>query len=116
MAKTPGSRKAKGSRLERKIAEIYRKHGFEGAMRMPMSGAMGGHLSGDISFRFHVPFKVECKNQEKVQLWQWWEQTVRQVGMNQEPVLFISGNHRPMLAVVNAEYLIRLQAIEKELG
>jgi len=112
----PRSAKAKGSRLERDIAGLYRKHGFEDARRMPMSGAMGGHLSGDISFRFHVPFKVECKNQEKVKLWEWWTQTVRQIGLNQEPVLFISGNNRPKLAVVDAEYLVRLQSIEKELN
>ena len=112
----PRSAKAKGAKLEKDIATLYRKHGFEDARRMPLSGAMGGHLSGDISFRFQVPFKVECKNQEKVKLWEWWTQTLSQVGMNQEPVLFISGNHRPMLAVVDAEYLVRLQAIERELG
>jgi len=105
-------KKAKGSRLERKIAELYRHHGFE-AVRMPMSGAMGGHMSGDIAFRYLVPFKVEVKNQETVSIWKWWRQTQEQVGINQEPVLFFSGNHRPILATVNADYLVRLQAIEE---
>ena len=116
MAKTHASKKAKGSRLEKAVATLYRKHGFDGAMRMPLSGAIGGHMSGDISFKYHVPFKVECKNQETVRIWEWWRQTLSQVGMNQEPVLFMSGNHRPILAVVDAEYLVRLQSMEKELN
>ena len=105
-------KKAKGSRLERKIAELYRRQGFD-AVRMPMSGAMGGHMSGDIAFRYLVPFKVEVKNQETVKIWEWWRQAQEQASINEEPVLFFSGNHRPILATVDAEYLIRLQAIQE---
>lgn len=107
----PQGKKQKGSRLERKVAELYRKHGID-AHRMPLSGAMELHR-GDIAFRFYMPFKVECKNQEKVKVWEWWQQTRSQITGVEEPVLFISGNHRPILAVVDAEYLIRLQAIEE---
>ena len=65
---TPGSRKAKGKRLEREIASKYRSTGlFPKAQAMPMSGAMAFH-KGDIMKGERDEWVDECKNQEKVKL------------------------------------------------
>ncbi len=102
----------KGNRFERFIASLYRKHGFE-ATRMPGSGAFES-LKGDIRFHTYVPFSVECKNQEKATLWPWWKQAREQATDYEYPVLFITRNNAPSLGVVEADVLIRLQAIARE--
>lgn len=94
------------------IASLYRKHGFD-ATRMPGSGAFE-NLKGDIRFHEHVPFSVECKNQETMSIWQWWRQAQAQATGYEEPILFVTRNNSPSLGICDAEYLIRLQAIAKE--
>lgn len=90
--------KAKGSRLERRVAmEIRRKGLDKTATRMPLSGAAFG-LETDI--KTHLPYSFECKNQEKVKLWEWWEQTERGRRPFRDPVLVISSNYRPELVVM----------------
>ena len=106
-------KKAKGSRFERNIAGLYRKHGFKGTTRMPGSGAFET-LKGDIRFPFHVPFRVECKNDEKISIWKGWRQARSQASEHEEPVLFMKRNFGPELGIVSAEYLIRLQAIAQD--
>lgn len=115
MATTPASKKAKGNRLERDIAASYRSSGlFPRAQRMPMSGAMSFH-KGDI-FKGELDEWVdECKNQERVQLWPWWEQAVTQCTGLEKPVLHISGNYRPILTVMSFEAFLQLRLEIKQL-
>jgi len=103
MAKTYQSKKAKGKRLELKVAQIIRQQLGIKAVRMPLSGAAGGELSGDI-FCQELPFYFELKNQEKPHLWKWW-QGIRD---KKNPVLIISGNNRPILAVCDLEMFLWL--------
>jgi len=98
--------------LENKIAQMYREIDIE-AKRMPLSGA-DSMLKGDIYKRVYDGWVDECKNQEKVKLWEWWEQAESQCSHNQKPVLFISGNHRPILAVMRAEDYFQLRKEVKE--
>lgn len=98
MAKTTASKKAKGSRLEKKIAKRYRATGlFPDAQRQLLSG--GGYLKGDIYTKEHNPFVEECKNQEIVKLNQWWQQAEKDAH-TQKPVLHISANYRPIITVL----------------
>lgn len=107
-ANTPASRKAKGSRLERKVAELIRRKKLDPkAQRMPLSGAWS-HLPADIYTSLDI--HIECKNQERVKLWEWWNK----IRDKRNPILCISGNHRPILAVVDVEYLLDLLKIEQE--
>jgi len=109
MAKTPGSKRAKGNRLERKIAELYRHYGIDDkATRMPMSGAMS-HFKGDIWKPNDYEYVDECKNQEKVQLWKFWEQSRKQASGARIPILHISGNNRPILTVMEVETYMNLR-------
>lgn len=115
MAKTPQSKKAKGSRLERKVAEAYRYYGIDKrASRMPMSGAMT-HFKGDIWKPNDFEYLDECKNSEKVRLWEWWEQTVGQATGARIPVLHISRNNSPILTVISMETYFQMRAEIKQL-
>lgn len=115
MAKTPQSRKAKGNRLEREVAKAYRHYEIdETATRMPMSGAIS-HMKGDIHKRFDYEWVDECKQQERIQFWAWWEQAVSQTTGTQKPVLHISSNHRPVLSVIRMEDYMNLRAEIKQL-
>lgn len=108
----PASARQKGKRLELKLASLLRSKGLdESARRMPLSGAMS-HLPTDIYTR--LPYSFECKNQERVQLWDWWEQARGQAHMARPPVLVISGNFRPILAVVEVDTLLDLLKIEQD--
>lgn len=115
MASTPHSKKAKGSRLEKQIAAAYRSTGlFPKAQRMPMSGAMQFN-KGDIFKGVADEFVEECKNQEKVQIWKFWDQAVDQCNGLEKPVLHISGNYRPVLTVIRFEDFLDMRLEIKQL-
>lgn len=102
-ANTPSSKKAKGSRLERKVAELYRRYDIDPkATRMPMSGAMT-HFKGDIWKPNDYAYIDECKNSERIKLWEFWEQAESQATGARIPILHISSNNRPILTVMRAE-------------
>ena len=103
------SAKKKGKRLELKVAQELRKAGFQ-AGRMPLSGA-DSMLKGDIYCPALPDYHFECKNQERVKLWEWWQIVRDTTG----PVLVISGNHRPIVAVIELEKLIDLIKCEQKL-
>lgn len=114
-ANTPQTRKAKGNRLERKVAEMYRRYDIDAkATRMPMSGAMT-HFKGDIWKPNDYYYVDECKNAERVEFWSWWEQTREQAGTSRIPILHISSNHRPILTVMDADTYFDLRKEVKDL-
>lgn len=101
-------RKAKGSRLERSVAGAMRRKGLDpNAKRMPLSGAFS-HLPEDIYTS--LPIHIECKNQERLRIWEWWQK----IRDRRNPILVISANHRPELAVVDLEYLLDLLKTEQD--
>jgi len=105
-------KKAKGSRLERKIAQLIRQKGLDkNCKRMPLSGAFP-HLPADIYTS--LPIHIEAKNQERVRIWEWWDTLRNKTLFNKEPVLIISGNHRPIVAVIKIEYLLNLLKTEQQ--
>lgn len=119
-AKTPASKKAKGNRAERKVAEAYRRYDIDPkATRMPMSGAMAFH-KGDILKPNDYGYIDEVKCQEKVQIWKFWEQATSQASMSQVPVLHITGNNRPILTVLDMEDYMALRSqvlqLEKQIA
>lgn len=108
----PVSARAKGKRLEREVAALIRRKGLDDrAQRMPLSGA-ASMLPSDIWTK--LPYSFECKNQERLQLWDAWEQTRGQAPNGHQPVLVVSGNFRPILAVVDVDLLLNLLKIEQD--
>lgn len=109
------SAKAKGKRLEQHVAAAYRHYDIdESARPMPMSGAMS-HFKGDIFKREDYQYIDECKNQERVSLWKWWEQAKSQAQGFRTPVLHISANFRPILTVIELETYMNLRKQVKDL-
>lgn len=108
VARTAKSKKSKGTKLEKKVAELYRRYKIdETARRMPMSGAMA-HFKSDIYKRFDVDWVDECKCHENITLGAFWRQAEAQAGLRC-PVLHISSNFRPIVTVLRQsdfEYLL----------
>lgn len=113
-ANTARTRKAKGTRAEKKFAQLLRTKGIDKkARRMPMSGAIK-HFKSDI-FCPNLPHdSFEIKNQERVSIWQWWEQACEQCDMNETPHLVVGANHRPQLVVMHADDWANLKKIEQD--
>lgn len=96
--KASGKRR-KGSRLERKVATLIRQKGLDdNCKRMVLSGADWA-FRGDINTK--LPYTIECKNQETVRLWEWWQQARDQGTFQRPPVLMVGGNYRPILAIMD---------------
>jgi Holliday junction resolvase len=112
--KAAGSRQ-KGSRLERKFAELIRRYGLDPkAQRRAFSGGVSmvrGY--GDILTK--LPFSFECKSQETMKFWQWWEQAEAQSSMAKPPVLVHSCNFRPIMVSMKAETFLDLLKEKEEL-
>lgn len=112
-ANTAASKKSKGRKLELRIAAELRAVGID-AKRTPLSGA--GWMKGDVTeIGSNNMWVHECKNQEKVKLWEWWEQTKSQAFGLQKPVLHVSGNYREVLTIMKVEDYMHLRACEKQL-
>lgn len=106
---TAKGRRQKGKRFERDIAFLYRHHHIDDtAQSMPMSGAMEFH-KGDILKKVDNEFVDECKNQEKVQLWDWWVQAQSQTRGMQKAVLHIKRNLTEPITVMSTDTYFQLR-------
>lgn len=102
----PAGKKEKGRRLELKVSALIRRKGLDkDAKRMILSGADWA-FRGDILTR--LPFTFECKNNEAHRIWEEWEQARGQAKPMKPPVLVISGNNRPILAVMEMDDFLNL--------
>lgn len=116
-ARTFRSKKAKGVRLEQKFAQLIREKGLdETATRMVLSGAAFGF---ETDIKSTLPYSFEVKNQEKVRLWEFWEQAERARKPFSPPVLVVSGNFRPILCSLTADdflnLLLELKQVKEQL-
>ena len=103
------SPKQKGRRFEAEIAALYRHHHIDdSAQPMPMSGAMSFH-KGDLLKKNDHEFVDECKNQEKVSLWECWSQAKAQAKGLQKPVLHIRRNHTPPITIMDTDDWFQLR-------
>lgn len=104
--KTARGKKAKGSRLEREFAKMIRHKGLDDtASRMVLSGA-AWNLKTDINTT--LPYAFECKNQEKMKFWEWWEQAKEAEQPFVPAVLVHSANYRPIMVSMEAETFLNL--------
>lgn len=108
-AKANSSKRAKGKRAEQKVAGLLRKVDPD-AKPMPGSGSLS-HFPGDIFT--HLPLHVEVKSHERIRLWEFWEQAAGQAGPY-TPVLCLTANRRPLLAVVSIDTLVHLLQCEQQ--
>lgn len=107
------SAKAKGRRLQQwfrdQLIEKLEVHPEDVESRS--MGAGGEDLIMARAAREKFPYSVECKNQEKVNVWESYSQAVDN-SKNYEPVVVIKRNNHKPLVVVDAEYFVGLHKDE----
>jgi len=103
------SAKAKGRRFQQWVRDLL----IEDLQIHPEDiesrsmGAGGEDLIMARAAREKFPMSIECKNQEKVNVWKSYDQAKANCG-DYEPVLFMKKNNSKPLVVVDAEYFVRL--------
>jgi hypothetical protein len=70
-------------------------------------GAGGEDLIMARAARLKFPHSIECKNVEKLNIWEAYEQASANCG-NYEPIVVMKKNGKKPLVVVDAEYYIQL--------
>ena len=76
-------------------------------------GAGGEDLIMARAAREKFPMSIECKNQEKVNVWKSYDQAKANCG-DYEPVLFMKKDNSKPLVVVDAEYFVKLFGADDE--
>ena len=103
------SAKAKGRRLQQwfrdQLIEKLEVHPEDIESRS--MGAGGEDLIMARAAREKFPMSIECKNQEKVNVWEAYKQAEDNSG-KYEPVVVIKRNKVKPLVVVDAEYFVSL--------
>jgi hypothetical protein len=103
------SAKAKGRRLQQwvrdKLIEMLDVHPEDIESRS--MGAGGEDLIMARAARLKFPHSIECKNVEKLNIWEAYEQASANCG-EYEPIVVMKKNGKKPLVVVDAEYYIKL--------
>ena len=109
----PQSAKAKGRRLQQwvrdKLIETLNVHPEDVESRSMGAGGEDLIMARDARQKF--PFSVECKNQEKLNVWDAYDQACANSG-DYEPILIMKKNGKKPLVVLDAENFIRSQRHE----
>ena len=98
------SAKAKGRRLQQKFMQLLiEKLDIDPEdIESRSMGAGGEDLIMSKAARTKFPYSVECKNQEKLNIWSAWDQANSNRGIY-EPIVVIKRNGVPPLVVLEAE-------------
>ena len=103
------SAKAKGRRLQQWVRDQLIKvlNISDEDIESRSMGAGGEDLIMAKAARQKFPYSIECKNQEKLNIWKSYEQSEDNSGKN-EPLLIIKKNNKNPLAIVDARYFFKL--------
>jgi len=107
------SAKAKGRRLQQWVRDllIEKLEVHPEDVESRSMGAGGEDLIMARAAREKFPYSIECKNQEKVNLWEAYSQAVENC-KDYEPIVVIKRNNHKPLVLVDAEYFIGLHKDE----
>ena len=106
----PRSAKNKGKRLQNQVRDLILEkfHQLEeDDVRSTTMGDSGEDVLLSPAARKLFPFSVECKNQEKLNIWDSLNQAEENSG-DYDPVLIFKRNRSKTYAVVNVEKFIEL--------
>ena len=103
------SAKAKGRRLQQWFRDllIEKLNIHPEDIESRSMGAGGEDLIMARAAREKFPYSVECKNQEKINLWESYNQA-QQNSKNHEPVGILKRNNSKPLILIDAEYFVKL--------
>ena len=111
------SAKAKGRRLQQWFRDLLvSKLGIHKEdIESRSMGAGGEDLIMARSARQKFPYSIECKNQEKINIWESYKQAMK-TQKTYEPVVVLKRNKHKPLVLVDAEYFVELHnRVAKEL-
>lgn len=101
----------KGARYERHIAQVLREHGYEAERGCQHSG---GKDSPDVKHNMQG-VHIECKAVERLNIWQALEQSKRDAGENEIPVVMFKKNRTKDYVALPLEDFIEIyKAWERE--
>lgn len=102
------SRKAKGRNLQKYVVEAIRSafNLSDLDVRSTSMGASGEDVLMSEKAKELFPYSIECKNQERLNLWDAWDQCVNNASHN--PLLVVKKNRKPVLAIVTFDHFIKL--------
>lgn len=101
------SAKAKGRRLQNEVRDrIKERWGFE-----PDTAVMG-EKGKDVKDE-RLPYSIECKNVEKLNLWAAWQQAKDNLFEGDTPVVVFTRNRADTLAVVPLDWFIERMEIKE---
>ena len=105
----PQSCKAKGRNLQKWVREqlIEQLDIHPEDIESRSMGAGGEDLIMARAARQKFPFSVECKNVEKLNVWEAYEQAKANCG-SYEPIVVMKKNHKKPLVVIDAESFIKM--------
>ena len=103
------SAKAKGRRLQQQFRDLLIEElGIHPEdIESRSMGAGGEDLIMARAAREKFPYSIECKNQEKLNLWQSYKQATEN-SKDYEPIVVIKKNNHKKLVIVDAEYFVKL--------
>ena len=103
------SAKAKGRRLQQKFMQLLiEKLDIDPEdIESRSMGAGGEDLIMSKAARSKFPFSVECKNQEKLNVWDAYKQASEN-SKNYEPIVVMKKNNHKTLVVLDAEKFVKL--------
>ena len=110
------SAKAKGRRLQQWIRDILieKLNVHPEDIESRSMGAGGEDLIMARAARESFPYSIECKNQEKINVWESYKQA-EENSKDYEPIVVLKRNNQKPLILVDAEYFVNLHnSIEKE--
>ena len=103
------SAKAKGRRLQQWFRDLLvSKLGIHKEdIESRSMGAGGEDLIMARSARQKFPYSIECKNQEKINIWESYKQA-EENSKNYEPVVVMKKNNHKTLVVIDAEHFVKI--------
>ena len=105
------SGKAKGRRLQNKVRDVLLEHFSDKLEPDDIRTAIMGETGEDIKLspaaRREIPFSFECKNQEKINIWESLKQSEENSG-DYPPVLVFKRNRSKTYVVLEIEDFIDL--------
>lgn len=115
------SAKSKGKRAQNMIREMILDH-FPDLHPDDVVSTLMGDSGTDIKLshaaRQKFPYSVECKNQEKLNIWASLEQAEKNTKDGTYPVVFFKRNRSKMYVALEAEHffelLKKIESIDKE--
>lgn len=105
----PQSAKAKGRNLQKWVRDQLIEHLniHPEDIESRSMGAGGEDLIMARAAREKFNFSIECKNVERLNVWEAYDQAKANSG-DYEPIVVMKKNHKKPLVVVDAEYFIKL--------